>query len=115
MLDKLLWVVRAVDLNVRPYHKELGAYNQLQFIGACEVDCHCGARHVYDLYVDFDKTMRGGWRPHVLAQSEMGLSDARYGNVSDGHAEAMPLKAAEEIVRDLWWTIYTRVPQTDKV
>lgn len=109
MASKLL-EVRREGRGAEPYHRPLGYYKDRQFIGNCVVDCYCGKRHQYDLYVNFDARLRGGWVPCMFIHHADGWANALLGSVDASNSDHLAYKVIEDILAADWWTIYCQGP-----
>ena len=112
MASKLLEIKRT-GRGAKPYHLPLGSYKDRQFIGNCVVDCYCTNRHNYDLYVDFEKLLRGGWRPRMYIHHETGAANLPMGQNIDTNADHLAYKVIEDILAADWWTIYCQGPDKE--
>lgn len=109
MPSKLLEIKRP-GRGAKPYHRPLGYYKDRQFIGNCVVDCYCGKRHAYDLYVDFTTRLRGGWAPLMYIHHQDGWAKAPLGSVDASNSDHLAYKVIEDILAVDWWEIYCQGP-----
>ena len=115
MDGKILKFARAGIDAFKPSGEDLGKRDLCQWLGSLWVTCGCGKEHIYDIFITFDKTLRGGWRPKIHTFNERGASVSHvYGEGIASTHDEIHFRFTEDLIKEQWWVIYNREPQTDK-